>query len=102
VRTFRELQDAINGDGDNKLIKLSGTIVFTEQIVLPSTNSGGDRQLETTVIDRGSTKFKCPTCDCIFNGESNNRLFHIKEGAGDVAFRGVTFKNGSAPGVSPE
>jgi len=104
VRTFGELQGAINGGGDIKVIKLpSGTIVFTKQIELTSTNSGGDRQLASTNSGGGMQwTFICPTCDCVLVAAPNSRLFHIEGGAGNVAFHGVTLKNGSAAGVSLE
>jgi hypothetical protein len=99
VRTFGELLGAINGDGDNKLIKLYGTIIFTKEIELTSTNSGGDRQLTSTP---GATTFICPNGDCVFDGESNNRFFHIPQtNAGKFVFNDITIKNGNAI-VSPQ
>jgi hypothetical protein len=88
VANFDELQGAIFGDGDIKLIKLcSRTIVFTEQIDL----SG--KQLT----------FRCPNGGCVLDAAPNSRLFYINGGTSDISFDGITFQNGNATtGVSPQ
>eukprot|EP00979_Chaetoceros_neogracilis_P014276 scaffold4540_cov256-Chaetoceros_neogracile.AAC.1 len=80
VRTFSELQGAINNGEDGDIIKLcSGTIVFTQQIVL------GNRILT----------FTCPNGDCILDAESKTRFFLAQSGH-DISFDGIAFKNGNA------
>jgi hypothetical protein len=87
VANFDELQGAIIGDGDIKLIKLcSGTIIFTEQIDL----SG--KQLT----------FTCPNGGCVLDAARNSRLFYINGGTSDISFDGITLQNGNATGVSPQ
>ena len=101
VRTFGELQGAIvYGDGDIKLC--SGTIVFTEQILLH------DSQLEFPCpndacfqIDKQLT-FTCPNGDCILDAESNSSFFLLLLET-PISFNGITFKNGKASSlVSPQ
>eukprot|EP00979_Chaetoceros_neogracilis_P004152 scaffold728_cov197-Chaetoceros_neogracile.AAC.6 len=85
VANFDELQGAIIGNGDIKLMKLcSGTIVFTEQIDL----SG--KQLT----------FTCPNGGCVLDAAPNSRLFYINGGTSDISFDGITFQNGNATGSS--
>jgi hypothetical protein len=83
VTTFSDLIGAIPYDIMERDIKLCSTpIIFTEQI---------------TVSNKELT-FTCPNGDCVLDAESSSSLFLID--GGTISFDGITFKNGSAPGVS--
>jgi hypothetical protein len=82
VNNFDELEEAIGVGGDIKLC--SGTIVFTQQIVL------SNKKLA----------FTCPNGNCILDAESKTRFF-FNEGTSNISFDGITFKNGNAI-VSPQ
>eukprot|EP00979_Chaetoceros_neogracilis_P003242 scaffold573_cov309-Chaetoceros_neogracile.AAC.1 len=83
VTTFSDLIGAIPADdGSERDIKLCSTpIIFTEQI---------------TVSNKTLT-FTCPNSDCVLDAESSSSLFLID--GGTISFDGITFKNGSAPGM---
>jgi hypothetical protein len=85
VTDFVGLQVAINGD-DGGIKLCSGSIVFTEQLVL------SDKILT----------FTCPNGGCVLDAASNDGFFYIAGVTNNISFDGITFKNGKVSGVSQQ